>query len=271
VHAAVALALLLIATSVRGEPDRSPLDVAGRASEPSLRLRLDWSLSAVLAAGAIAGWGADAAYGSGELRSCRWCEPGRLDLEAREALRWSDPRAAGEISDALRLAVPLGSAAAVAWLAGRSGGSREAVEDLLAVATALAVTAPLTSAVKHGTARLRPAPWAEGRPGDGGELHSFFSGHTSLVFAAAAAATQVTRLRGRSGWRWLAAATFTAAAGTAWLRVAADQHWATDVLAGAAAGTTVGLAVPPLMLRRPGAGRTAPALAAAPGGLALVF
>ncbi|HET9554449.1 MAG TPA: hypothetical protein VFP50_15910 [Anaeromyxobacteraceae bacterium] len=38
------------------------------------------------------------------------------------------------------------------------------------------------------------------------------------------------------------------AAATGWLRVAADRHWATDVLAGAAAGTTVGLVVPLLVL-----------------------
>jgi membrane-associated phospholipid phosphatase len=53
----------------------------------------------------------------------------------------------------------------------------------------------------------------------------------------------------------------------------ADQHWATDVLAAGAAGAAVGLAEPPLVLRRRGEkrrGRIA-AVAPAPGGLAVVF
>jgi membrane-associated phospholipid phosphatase len=90
------------------------------------------------------------------------------------------------------------------------------------------------------------------------------------VFAAAAAATQVARLRGRPGWRWLAVLSFTAAAATGWLRVAADQHWATDVLAGATVATAVGWTVPALALKAkpdPAAARLVPA----PGGLALLF
>jgi membrane-associated phospholipid phosphatase len=263
-----ALTLLFVAAAARGA-ERAALELPRPESAPALRLRLDWSASVLLGAAALAGWGADQAYAGSELSGCRWCEPGRVDLAARDALRWSDARAAGEISDVLRLAVPLGAATAVAWLGARSGDAREAAEDLLVVATALAVTAPLTAAVKHGAGRLRPEPWAEGRPGEGSELHSFFSAHSSLAFAAAAAAAQVGRLRGRTGWRWLAMGAFGAAAATAWLRVAADQHWATDVLAGAAAGTAVGLAVPALMLRRPPTGRATPA--AAPGGIALAF
>jgi membrane-associated phospholipid phosphatase len=243
--------------------------VPAAAPSPGLRLKLDWSASVVLAAAALAGWGADARYTGGDAGPCRWCEPGALDLAARDALRWDDARAAGDAADALRVGVPLGSAAAIAWLAARSGGGAgEVVEDLLVVGTALAVVVPVTSAVKHGAGRLRPEPWAEGRPGSGSEVHSFFSAHTAVVFGAAAAATQVARLRRRPGWGWVAAGAFTAAGATAWLRVAGDQHWATDVLAGAAAGTAIGLSVPPLMLRRPGAGAT---LAAAPGGIALVF
>jgi membrane-associated phospholipid phosphatase len=90
------------------------------------------------------------------------------------------------------------------------------------------------------------------------------------VFAAAAAATQVARLRGRRGWEWVAAAGFTAAAATGWLRVAADQHWATDVLAAAAVGTAVGWAIPTFSLRpvaRAGGATVVPA----PGGFAIVF
>jgi membrane-associated phospholipid phosphatase len=37
---------------------------------------------------------------------------------------------------------------------------------------------------------------------------------------------------------------FTAAATTSYLRMAADEHWLTDVLAGAAVGTAVGIGLP---------------------------
>jgi membrane-associated phospholipid phosphatase len=269
--------LLAVLAASSASAATAPLDpaVARGATVPRPRLRLSGAGAAMLAGGAAAAWSLAAATdGSGRPGACRWCEPTALDRGAREALRWSDPAAAGDASDALRLAVPLGSAAAVAWLAARDGGGfREALEDVLAVGAALAITAPLASAVKHGTARLRPRAWEAGGARGERDLHSFYSGHASLAFAAAAAATQVARLRGRAGWRWLGAATFGAAAATAWLRVAADQHWATDALAGAGAGTLVGLAAPPLVLRRRAGAESAleASLAPAPGGLAIVF
>jgi membrane-associated phospholipid phosphatase len=100
---------------------------------------------------------------------------------------------------------------------------------------------------------------------------SFWGGHSAFLFSVAAGATQVARLRGRTGWKWLALASFAGAAATGWLRVAADRHWATDVLAGAAVGTAVGLSVPLLVMHPAGERGTAVMLVPAPGGLALVF
>jgi membrane-associated phospholipid phosphatase len=268
-------ALLLVAVLAASRASASAqLDPALARPDPRPRLALSLAGAAAVAGGVAAAWTLGAAASSSRrLEACRWCAPGAFDRGVRDALRWSDPAAAGEASDALRVAVPLGSAAAVAWLAARDGGAREALEDVLAMGAALAAAAPLTTAVKHGTARLRPQAWAAGGARSEAELHSFFSSHASQAFAAAAAATQVARLRGRPGWRWLGAAALGAAAGTAWLRIAADQHWATDVLAGAGAGALVGFAVPPLVLRRRADPRGArrPSLAPAPGGLALVF
>jgi membrane-associated phospholipid phosphatase len=262
--------LACVATTRAAAIQPAPLPLAAPVESPAPLLSLDPDATGLLAEAVFAAWGLGTALEAREVRACRWCEPGGLDLRARKELRWSDPAAAGEISNVLQLAVPLGSATAVAWLAARGGGSREVVEDVLAIAATVALADSLTTAMKHGTARLRPEPWASGRAPGEGDLHSFFSGHTSRVFAAAAAATQVARLRRRPGWRWLAAAAFGASATTAWLRVAADQHWATDVLAGAAASTALGLAVPPLMLRRR-AGARGPSIAPAPGGVSIVF
>jgi membrane-associated phospholipid phosphatase len=276
VRCIAALSLVLLAVPRGAAGAALPIEPAREAARAPDRPRLTvdgWGLAA-LAAGSLAVWGVGAAASGEPLDSCRWCEPGRFDRGVRDALVWRDTKGAGDASDKLKLAVPLGSLAAVAWLGGREGGSREAVEDVVAVAAAFAVTASFTGVVKHGSGRLRPAAWAAGGPSGEGDLHSFFSGHTSSTFAAAAAAAQVARVRGRSCWPWIAAVGFAASAATGYLRVAADQHWATDVLAGAAAGTAIGLAVPRLVLRRAPAalaGRRRLELLPAPGGLALVF
>jgi hypothetical protein len=149
---------------------------------------------------------------------CRWCDPGGFDRWVRDELLWSDNGAAGTASDVAMWATMVGSAAAVGWQASREGDRREVIEDVLLVAASLAVTDGLTRIVQSGTDRLRPYAWASGGPQGERELRAFFSGHVSRAFAAAAAATQVSRLRGRRGTAWVAAATFTAAAATAWLR-----------------------------------------------------
>ncbi len=204
--------------------------------------------------------------------ACRWCEPPPLDRWARTQLRWRDPSRAAAVSDALVVAVPAGAALALGLLAQQAGGGwREAGEDLLVVAEAVAVATVLTQAAKLGAARLRPYAWADGGSTAVDARHSFWSGHTALAFSAAAAATQVARLRGRAGWRWLAIASFAGAAATGWLRMAGDRHWLTDVVTGAVVGTAAGLGVPLLVLR-PAHGRAPPlTLAPAPGGLVLLF
>jgi membrane-associated phospholipid phosphatase len=238
------------------------------ASRP--RLRLGATSAAMVATGALALWGAmELELARDEVAGCRWCEPGAFDGWARHALRWNATGDAGEASDLLLVGIPVCSAAAIAWLAARDGARLEIVEDLLVYAAALVVADSVTTGMKHATARLRPHAWAAGGPSVEGDLHSFFSAHTSRVFVAAAVAAQVARLRGRPGWKWVAAVGFTAAAATGWLRIAADQHWATDVLAGAAVGTAAGFGVAAAALRPDM--RTSRGVRAVPGGIAVVF
>jgi membrane-associated phospholipid phosphatase len=276
--AALIVLVLVLAADRATAAGESSLDLPRAPAQLAVRpkLELDLFAAVAIAGGALATSGIARSSAAADLTACRWCEPGRFDVRARQALRWDDTAAAANASDTLRLAVPLGSAAAVAWLALREGDRRELFEDVLAIAGAVALAAPFTGLAKHEAGRLRPGAWAAGSAGGEGDLHAFYSSHTSQVFAAAGAAAQVARLRGRAGWRWVAAAAFAASAATAWLRVAADQHWATDVLTGAAAGTAIGLAVPSLVLRRRRAAAGAPrpwiaAITPAPGGLLLAF
>ncbi len=204
--------------------------------------------------------------------TCRWCSPGPLDRLARGQLRWRNPGRAASASDALVVLVPAGAAVALGWSALQAGGGwREAGEDLLTVAEAVAVATALTEVAKYGAGRLRPYAWADGAPPSADARLSFWSGHASLAFSVAAATLQVARLRGRPAWRWIGLASFAGAAAVAWLRVAGDRHWVTDVAAGAAVGTAAGLGVPLLVLH-PAGGRAPPVtLVPAPGGLALLF
>jgi len=202
--------------------------------------------------------------------ACRWCRPPQLDRWTRGHLRWNDTRTASAAADALQLLVPAGAAATL-WIQAAPRGQREVAEDLVVLAESISTALLLTQAAKYGAGRLRPDAWARGTIGSADDRLSFWSGHTSFTFSAAAAATQIARLRGRPGWRWLAAASFGAAALTGSLRIGADRHWLTDVGTAAVVGTATGLAIPLLAFRPAGGGAPGVTLAPAPGGVAILF
>jgi membrane-associated phospholipid phosphatase len=204
---------------------------------------------------AVAG-AAAAAFGVLELTgnsltpgSCRWCEPPAVDRNTRLHLRWSDTKLAGNISDVLLVAIPV-SLATMHYLALTQRDLGRFGEDALVTLEALALTAVATDAVKYAVARRRPDAWASGVRTSAGDDNAFLSGHASGTFAAAASFGTVAMLRGYPGWPWLSAAGFTSATAISYLRMAADRHWLTDVVAGAALGTGIGIAVPLLLHRK---------------------
>ena len=195
-----------------------------------------------------------------------------MDRWARRQLLWHDPKEATAIGNALIVAVPVGAALALGLMAHADGaGLREGTEDLLVMTESTAVTLVIMQVAKFSVARWRPDAWAGSGSTTANSRMSFFAGHSSTAFAVAASATQVLRLRGRPGWGWFAAAAFSGAAASGFFRIASDNHWTTDVLAGAAVGTAVGLALPPLVLHEARDGTPALTLGVAPGGLALHF
>lgn len=240
----------------------------GRAAEAPEGLRLSLAVDGAVTGAALLAV-VVAEFGSGSLGpvACRWCNPPGLDASVRRALVWGDPGLAEVASDVLLLAVPAGFAAydLLEVRAGGGGGGRVAA-DWLVVAEAVAVAGFLTEAAKYATARERPDAYY-GRASGRDEELSFASLHASAAFAAAAAGGTVARLRGYAGWPFVYAAGFTGAALTGYLRIAADKHWLSDVLSGAAAGTAVGVLVP--WLHRDGRDPKALRLVPWPGGLAL--
>jgi membrane-associated phospholipid phosphatase len=217
-----------------------------------------------------------AAGGAGILRllegdllppTCRWCTPGSFDAWAHRTFLWSDPALAGTWSDALQVLVPVGVTAALVVPSLAGGASRRAGEDALLVAEAYAITLLGTEVAKVSAARLRPEAFDGSGPTNTTDSRvSFWSAHTSSTFAAATAAGTVALVRGYESGPWILGLGLAGAATTGYLRMAADAHWATDVLAGAAFGAAVGVAVP--LLHRVSDGRVQ--LVPAPGGVALL-
>lgn len=189
--------------------------------------------------------------------SCRVCGTNRLDEAARDALLWDDAATARHASDAVAFGLIPAAAAANALLA--AGGERDGWVDLLVVVQAATIAADLNQLAKFAVGRERPFvhfgnyPADPARADDPDDDLSFFSGHTTLAFALAAASGTVSSMRGDRSAPWVWGAGVTLAATVGYLRIAGDMHYLTDVLTGAAVGTAVGVGVP-WLLHRPRGG-----------------
>ncbi len=193
------------------------------------------------------------------------CDPGEVNRFDRWAIGLHSDAAATASEVTVWLAL-LGPPAADALALGRS---RALLEDAVVFAEALSVNGALATLAKYTTQRPIPRAY-EGEAsylGKPGSYRAFWSGHTSTAATALVVAAWTLRLRyGEQGWPWWVAALGTASVAVE--RVAGGHHFPTDVIVGAAAGWTVGTAIP-LLHRRPD-GAVALGVAPAGRGLALV-
>ena len=279
----VTVALVGAATVVDAQTalsDRTSVRADGEVAEGSIRLATDTGLAA------LAVWFETTAN---PLR-CTWCDrdqTGRdtlngLDRAVRDAWLWapSHRQRAATLSSILEysliggglvwsaLARPGGTA-----IAEPSAASPSAVDrwnGVSAVVEALGGSAALTGTFKRAAARERP--WAHFREpvGPGNPNDSFVSGQTSQSFAVATAVGVLCHDRHcrRETATWVVG--LVTASATGYLRIAADKHYMTDVLAGAGVGVLSGVAVPALGNRVWNAGptRTVVAPVVVPAGVA---
>jgi membrane-associated phospholipid phosphatase len=183
--------------------------------------------------------------------ACRWCRTDALDDGVRATLLWRNPAVADDLSDVTGFAlVPVASLGLDALASSHDRAARGVGLDAFLVLEATVLALDANEITKLLVARERPyvnalAPDAAGR-----RVHttdddvSFFSGHTSEAFALAAATGTVATMR---GYRWAAVPWIVGgglAAGTGYLRIAADRHWFTDVLVGMVIGVGIGIGVP---------------------------
>lgn len=186
---------------------------------------------------------------------CRWCDPPGLDRSVRNALVWDNPKRASTISDLTGyLATPVFTLGLTAMMAVRDAGDTEsrfgrALDDTLPILETVLYSQLIVQAVKFSVARQRPrAHFGGGASPDDHEANlSFFSGHASLTFALATAAGVVAHRRDSAAEPVIWAVGMGLAATTSYLRVAADQHYFTDVTVGALFGIGAGVLIPTLL------------------------
>lgn len=282
---------LLLAAAVATHPEHAPLPREARpaatAPAPARHaLALDWGRDLALTGTGLALWVASEAFFKGQLApaECHWCDRlpdggeglGALDAWGRglaadtpegrkRADTWSNVTAFGLL--------PLGMAGSHWALTGLQ--PRLAAEDALIVAQSVVFASVVNQAVKFTVGRERPFvhlldpenKLTTDHPSDNNL--SFYSGHASFAFSAAVSAGTVAELRGYEH-RWLVwAVGLPIATAVPLLRMAADKHYLSDVLVGAAVGSAFGAGVPLLLHARLPEGVEAQVVAG-PSGAAVV-
>lgn len=178
--------------------------------------------------------------------SCSWCNPPGIDRDVRDALKWNNTTVPNTLSSitgfGLAPAVALGFTITGVMTSDNATASR-LFDDTVPILEAVTVSQVVNQIVKFSTARARPfVHFGPPMPHDIDDNLSFFSGHSNLTFALATSAGIVAHER--HSWTEPYVWTFgmTLAATTAYLRVAADRHYFTDVLTGSAVGVLAGIA-----------------------------
>jgi membrane-associated phospholipid phosphatase len=235
------------------------------SAEPQLSWRPEWHrfAPAEYAATGVLLLGTGALIVAGDEGGPNWRGPVLFDEPLRDTLRGRDAptrSAAQTAGDALYyggLAYPyVVDVVAVAWVA--RGSPDVAAQMALIDSEAFAITGFFSFLANATLKRERPSrrECGDGKPdpifpgcSDPGSNEGFYSGHTGIAFTGAALTCmhhQYLPLYGRSktGGTIACFASMGGAVATGTLRVISDQHYASDVIAGAAVGLASGLLVP---------------------------
>jgi len=221
------------------------------------RPELSYSLKtdATITGAAIAFWiGTEAFKSHLAPETCRWCNPPGFDSSVRDALKWHDTETANVVS----YVVPLGVEPLVVFGLDALAAHRDqappgtAWVDALLISEATAIAMAMNQAVKFIVGRERPfvhaLPEAEkpntAHPSDNNV--SFYSGHSTFAFALATSAGTIASMRRYRLAPWIWGAGIALGVASAYLRVAADRHYFSDVTVGAIVGSATGVAVPRL-------------------------
>jgi len=185
---------------------------------------------------AVAGTAAVSGF---DLRVARWARSGNVQGDSSRQ----------ELVDELTRIneTPLMLAALATYGVGRIAGSHTTADVGLHTLEALVLTTTVSQVVRGVFGRSRPRVSLEDpfsfKPGTGFtgfETRSFPSLHTAAAFATATALVGEIRERRPSAVKVAAPLLYTAAMVPGLTRVYLDQHWASDIVAGAFVGALIG-------------------------------
>jgi membrane-associated phospholipid phosphatase len=225
-----------------------------RAEEPASPFALHAEVDVTVLLTASAVWALPTLF-DGVLApgNCQPCDPAGVNALDRTVIGNHD--AAAEIaSDVGIVSLPL-LAGLGSFVDVRPFGWSAALEDVVLVAESVAISGAVNQVVKNLAMRPRPymyvADTAEEKGRARENYRSFYSGHTSMAFSAAAAFAYIfTVRRPDSPWRYAVWAFGMAAASAVGVcRVLAGAHFWTDVITGAIVSGALGVLTPALHLR----------------------
>ena len=168
----------------------------------------------------------------------RWKTPPAVDVDIRDAAKWSNTRLAGSLSDVMVWGI-IAPAAFLSPLALKSSYGRAA----LTIAEAAVATGVVTQIAKFSFARARPFAYYANDYSNPDSPMSFFSGHTSYSFALSISSAMLLADAYPKYRLLIYTVAFFVASIPGYLRIAADKHYFTDVFAGAVVGSSLAYGV----------------------------
>ena len=181
-------------------------------------------------------------------KKCIWCQTNDMDESITDALSWPTPAHAARTADIMAFgAIPALSISSLLLSSGLDGRIQNSGADLLLLAEAITLSSLANQFVKFSVGRARPFTvrnhhnMYKDRADDN---LSFYSGHTNMVFAVVVSAGMIAHYRYYDAEPYIWGIGIPAALFVAYTRVAAEKHYFTDVLIGAAIGSAIGFLVP---------------------------
>ena len=218
---------------------------------------------------------------------CRWCYRAQdgadllnpVDGFVRSRLLWKDTNTAATLSSVLGFFVEPGAMMGLTAIAAANEGAIQRLPvDALLITEATVIAGDINQIVKFAFARERPFVHFLPRAPDvvraltdspSDDNLSFFSGHTTLAFALATSAGTINSLRSYRLAPLVWGVGMTMAATVAYLRIAADKHYFSDVMTGVVVGSAIGIGIP-LIFHSVTSGETASPSPASASGQALI-
>lgn len=181
---------------------------------------------------------------------CRWCDPPAIDVAVRDALVWDDyddARSFSNLTGYIAAPVFLVGVTALSSLQANDRGWGRLIDDTLPVLETVAISQAITQVFKFAVARQRPFVHYRNPAPDTDDNMSFYSGHSALTFGLTTSAGLIAHWRKSKLEPLIWGVGGSLSIATAYLRIAADKHYFTDVLTGTAVGIVAGLTIPHLM------------------------